>query len=192
MYGDGDIALDDTSEEVLARLNELAHTLSSSAKWLSSPVPRALKTAMAIKTLQDNQAEIEIAHDFAEQRFGDFVDQKHADLANLADFQAYKNDAINTSPPNGESFRTCYERVGVGMRGLAEKHVSGEFIIASHGGVLRAALGNALDMDMLVALKSITISPLAHLTVVYQNDRWNFTGLTQGIMSGPLTHPALL
>lgn len=191
LYGDDDIALDEISESVGWRLERLANELPVTADIYSSPVPRARKTAAHILQRQNRgDLAVRLIDAFAEQRFGDFVGHRHADLAEKADFQTFKADPVFCCPPNGESFKNCFDRVSQGLAELQSE--TGEKIITTHGGVLRAVAAHVLQLDLLVVLKSFEVSPLAHLVVAYDKNRWHFSGLTQGVTKGPLTHPALL
>lgn len=182
MYGDGEILLDETSEGVITRLNELAQILPEDARWVSSPVHRAQKTADHILSRQNRNIQPTISEHFAEQKFGRLVDQAHADLQNNIDFMTYKKDPVNVRPENGESFMDCFSRVMVGMSLLARDNKEGHIVIAAHGGVLRAAAAFVLHMDLNIVLKSMIVSPLAYLVVSHNEERkqWQFHGLTQG------------
>jgi broad specificity phosphatase PhoE len=56
------------------------------------------------------------------------------------------------APPGGESFIAVMERVGRAVRRLTEEHAGRDIIAVTHGGTIRAALAEALDLPPETAL----------------------------------------
>lgn len=178
-YGRGIVPLDADAPDVLDRMDVLRGVLPAFAQWRVSSIPRALETAQRIlsgSVLTPAAYDTDAAFD--EQDFGIFADRLFTDLRADPVFQRYAADPITMTPPEGESFTDCFNRVGAQLKALSV--IPGEHVIVTHGGVVRSGVGLALGLTPLMALKGIAISPLMHAHIVCDDGRWQLHGLSQG------------
>ncbi|MGH6990941.1 MAG: histidine phosphatase family protein [Stellaceae bacterium] len=145
VYGQTDVACD-TSDR--AAMTALARALPAAAIWLVSPLRRARDTAAAIREAGAAGPEPIVEPDFIEQNFGAWQGQKRADIIR---HRLWVAGAAET-PPDGENFVHVIERVGGAVTRLTEQHRGRDLIAVAHGGVIRAALGLALDLSPEIAL----------------------------------------
>jgi broad specificity phosphatase PhoE len=95
-----------------------------------------------------------VERDLAEQSFGDWQGMKYTDLTAMQ-AEAYHRFWLapaHQAPPGGESFIAVMERVSRAIRRLNEEHSARDIIAVAHGGTIRAALAEALDLTPEAAL----------------------------------------
>ncbi len=124
----------------LAKLQQLRPHLASTDIWLGSPAKRCQQSFSQL--FPNRQMQI-IDERLWEQDFGDWEDTPYGELPDIGELS---DDALlHFRPPNGESFFELYQRVSEVLdaySGLATGQIVG---IMAHAGVIRAALGYALN-----------------------------------------------
>jgi broad specificity phosphatase PhoE len=192
IYGQRDV-LADTSNR--AAFKGLARRLPQEAVWIATQLRRTQATAAAIHAAmgraEGNSPALVIEHDLIEQNFGDWQGLTYEEIG------AYGRgpDADNghrfwlapaaTTPPGGESFVDVISRVAPAVARLAEAHVGRDVVIVAHGGTIRAALAQALDLAPEAAL-ALTIDTLSLSRI----DRVDGPGLGHGWRIGAINLPA--
>ena len=151
-YGQLDVAPQPVPPERVNRLNQL---LPDHAVWVSSPLSRAVTTALA---LTNGKQPIAVG-DFIEQDFGKWQGKSYADVfaenRNLGWSQPHQ-----IVPPGGESFYDLGERVADAIDRLSE-HYAGQAIVAVvHQSIIRIAIAYALELEADQAWR-VSVAPLS-------------------------------
>jgi len=167
IYGQRDV-LADTSNR--AAFNGLARRLPQEAVWIATQLRRTQATAAAIHAAMDraegNSPTLVIEHDLVEQNFGDWQGLTYEEIGAYGRGPDGDNGhrfwlaPATTTPPGGESFVDVISRVAPAVARLAEAHVGRDVVIVAHGGTIRAALAQALDLAPEAAL-AFTIDTLS-------------------------------
>jgi alpha-ribazole phosphatase len=138
----------------------LASLLPREAVWVTSNLTRTHMTAQAIVRAGLPGPDpvpgpgVLAEPELAEQSFGEWHGMKYTDLAELQ-AQAYHRFWLapaHEAPPGGESFISVMERVSRAIRRLNAEHESRDIIAVTHGGTIRAALAEALELSPEAAL----------------------------------------
>jgi alpha-ribazole phosphatase len=145
IYGQTDVACDTSNR---AAMSALASALPTDAVWLASPLRRARETAAAIQEAGGAGPEPIVEPGLIEQNFGQWQGRKRADIIRHRLWVA----AADEMPPGGESFVTVIERVRAAIARLSEDYRGRDLVAVAHGGVIRSALGVALDLAPETAL----------------------------------------
>ncbi|HZS81824.1 MAG TPA: histidine phosphatase family protein [Stellaceae bacterium] len=157
VYGQTDLPCDCTNRAVFAGL---AAKLPKDAVWVTSNLQRTHQTAAAIigAGLPGPAAipgpGVIVEPDLAEQNFGAWHGKKYSDLPTLLG-EAYHRfwlAPVAMAPEGGESFLDLLDRVRPAIRRLDEQHAGRDIIAVAHGGTIRAALAEALDLSPETAL----------------------------------------
>lgn len=157
IYGQTDLPCDCGDARVFAGL---AARLPRDAVWVTSTLQRTHQTAAAIVRAGLPGPDpipgpgVVVERDLAEQSFGDWHGKKYSDLPALlgeAYHQFWLAPAI-MAPAGGESFLDLLNRVGGAIRRLEEQYAGGNIIAVTHGGTIRAALAEALELNPETAL----------------------------------------
>lgn len=138
----------------------LASLLPREAVWVTSHLARTHMTAAAIVRAGLPGPDpvpgpgVIVEQDLAEQSFGDWHGMKYTDLAEMqADaYHRFWLAPAHEAPPGGESFVHVMERVSHAIRRLNDEHETRDIIAVTHGGTIRAALAEALDLTPEAAL----------------------------------------
>ena len=138
----------------------LASLLPREAVWVTSHLARTHMTAAAIVRAGLPGPDpvpgpgVIVEQDLAEQSFGDWHGMKYTDLAEMqADaYHRFWLAPAHEAPPGGESFVHVMERVSRAIRRLNDEHETRDIIAVTHGGTIRAALAEALDLTPEAAL----------------------------------------
>ena len=157
IYGRTDVACD-TGDR--AAMSGLAAMLPADAVWLTSPLRRARDTAAAIREAGGAGPPPIVEPDFVEQDFGDWQGQKRSEIIRHRLWIA----GAEETPPGGENFVAVMERVRGAVARRTEEFRGRDLVAVAHGGVIRAALGMALDLAPELAL-AFSIDNLS-LTVI--------------------------
>ncbi|HEY0524400.1 MAG TPA: histidine phosphatase family protein [Stellaceae bacterium] len=156
-YGQTDHPCDCADEAVF---DGLARLLPKDAVWVTSNLQRTHLTAAAIvkaglpgpDPIPGPGAIVE--PDFVEQHFGEWQGMRYADIAKLQ-AEAYHRFWLapaHKAPPGGESFVDLMGRVSGAIRRMNEAYAGRDIIAVTHGGTIRAALAEALDLSPEAAL----------------------------------------
>ncbi|MBI3780277.1 MAG: histidine phosphatase family protein [candidate division NC10 bacterium] len=113
---------------------------------ISSPKRRALETARCIASIQ--KVSVEIRPELAELDFGEWEGRSWRNLAPRERrlYQRWLADPWRTVPPEGESLRSLWSRVGRFWRDLRSSRTEGAAIVVAHAGSLRVLLCHALQL----------------------------------------------
>jgi alpha-ribazole phosphatase len=156
VYGQSDPICDCDDEAV----SGLAGLLPRDAVWVTSHLARTHMTAAAIVRAGLPGPDpvpgpgVIVEPNLAEQSFGDWQGMKYTDLTAMqADaYHRFWLAPAHEAPPGGESFIAVMERVSRAIRRLTEEHATRDIIAVTHGGTIRAALAEALDLTPEAAL----------------------------------------
>ncbi len=151
IYGSDDVPADTNDPESYAAL---AQNLPADAVWVTSHLSRTHVTADAIGAAGLEHGARAIEPGLGEQNFGDWQGMTYDELDN----QTRAAEGDNTlhkfwhapaahTPPNGESFVDVIDRVSEVIHRLTEVHRGRDIIAVAHGGVIRAAVALALDLN---------------------------------------------
>jgi len=180
IYGADDVPADTNDPDSYA---SLARNLPKDAVWVTSHLSRTHVTADAI-------AEAGLAHDdraiesnLGEQNFGDWQGMTYVEFDDLwreeqgdgAEHKFWYAPASHT-PPNGESFVDVIDRVTEVINRLTEAHRGRDIVAVAHGGVIRAAVALALELDPERALglqtENLSTTRLDHIAGPGQGGNW--------------------
>ncbi|MFG1346429.1 histidine phosphatase family protein [Xanthobacter autotrophicus DSM 431] len=141
LQGRRDVPLNALGRIQAGRVGRVLHQLAGPPQdlfYVSSPLSRATETMRILRTSLDLPA-AEFATDprFAEISFGQWEGQTWPELRRRdhAGVLRRDRDPWNFAPPGGESYRTLCERVKAACAEL-----TGDAVIVTHGGVIRALL----------------------------------------------------
>jgi broad specificity phosphatase PhoE len=157
VYGQDDLPCDCSNEAVF---KSLAARLPRAAVWITSNLQRTHQTAAAIiRAGLPGPAQIPgpgvvVERDLAEQNFGHWQGKKYADLPTLLG-EAYHRfwlAPVHLAPEGGESFLDLLGRVRPAIRRLEEAYAGRDIIAVAHGGTIRCALAEALELTPETAL----------------------------------------
>lgn len=168
VYGQNDLPCD--VSDVLS-FEGLARLLPQDAVWVTSSLQRTHLTARAI--VRAGLAgpdpipgpDVIVEHALAEQHFGEWQGLKYAELP-VANHPFWIAPA-HMAPPGGESFADLVQRVTTTIRGLTERFAGRDIIAVTHGGTIRAAIGEALGLDperaLAVNIDNLSMTRLDHV-----------------------------
>ncbi len=147
--GHTDVPLSDRGRMQAERLGRwLAGQGEKPQVFLSSDLSRAVETASIIGDIMGVVPEIE--PDLRERSFGKWEGMSFEEIASAwpEEFERWKADPLNYSPPEGESTVSVRERVsGLLERRMAEFRGRDVFIV-SHGGVNRVLLAGFMGLSL--------------------------------------------
>ena len=118
-------------EEALARARQLQRKADPVALY-TSPFVRALETARLIGDVLGLEPIAVPA--LAEQDFGALRGQPYEAVGSDIQVQG----RWRYCPPGGESLEDVFRRAGPALDEIAERHLGGEVVVVSHGGVMAA------------------------------------------------------
>jgi probable phosphoglycerate mutase len=127
-------------EQARARGEAIRGSFSPTALY-SSPFRRALETAEEIGLVL-GLAPL-VVDELREQDFGIFKGQPYADF--YGRYPAGGVERWDLRPDGGEMLREVARRAGAALDRIARGHLGGEVVVVSHGGVMSALRGWALD-----------------------------------------------
>jgi alpha-ribazole phosphatase len=140
-YGQSDI------DVAASFANELELTKAKIAGMMfdavyTSPLQRCDKLAVALNIG-------EVVHDarLKELHFGDWEMQAWDDIPRNI-FDDWAHNYANKAPPNGETFSQLQQRALSFLAEMLVKHADEHIVVISHGGVIRALLAHALNMEL--------------------------------------------
>ena len=177
VYGNTDLPCDTSNEAVF---KSLASRLPKDAVWVTSHLQRTHQTAAAIVRAglpgpdQIPGPDVVAEQDLNEQSFGDWHGTRYVDLPTLLG-EAYHRfwiAPVSTAPKGGESFLDLLERARACIRRLDERFAGRDIIAVTHGGTIRAAIAEALDLSPEAAL-AFTIDNCSLTRIVRYRDGVN-------------------
>jgi alpha-ribazole phosphatase len=188
-YGQTDLPCDVSND---AAFTGLAKALPKDAVWVTSALQRTHLTAAGIVRGGLPGPDpipgpgVVVEPDLNEQSFGEWQGMKYADIAAMQ-AEAYHRFWLapaHKAPPGGESFVHLQERVTRTIRRLNETYAGRDIIAVTHGGTIRAALAEALDLDPEAAL-AFTIDNLS----LTRLERFDGPALGHGWKVGVVNRP---
>lgn len=155
LYGQQDLSCDCTNTVLF---QSLAKLLPQNAIWLTSHLRRTRETAEAvlphIVSGDVKGPELIAEPAFAEQNFGSWQGMTFYELKDHlgSDFDVFWHNPAKARPPSGESFADVIARVGATIGRMNSQYAGRDIVAFAHGGSIRAALANALNIDADAAL----------------------------------------
>ena len=140
-YGQSDIDVAVSFADELARTKAKLTDIDFDAVY-SSPLQRCVKLAEALNignALQDNR--------LMELHFGDWELRAWDDIPRDI-FDDWAHDYANKAPPNGETFSQLQGRGLSFLDEILSKHLNENIAVITHGGLIRALLAHALNMQL--------------------------------------------
>ncbi len=179
-YGQTDFGCDLGDEAAFAGL---ARLLPREAVWVTSPLKRTHLTAAGIVRAGLPGPDpipgpgVAVEADLIEQHFGDWQGRTYAEIDEMQGENRHQLwlAPAQLRPKGGESFVDLLDRARPAIRRISQSHEGRDIISVSHGGVIRAALAEALDLDPERAL-AFTVDNLS-LTVI---ERFSDAGVNHG------------
>ncbi len=187
MYGGmEEVPLNLTGSKTLAALDTIARVLPPSMRVVSSPSPRAVASWREVQTRMHRFGRTPpdrcvVDGRFLEQSFGRWQGLQRADLGAHPSFQRFARDLDGASPPGGESGQQFLARVAAGLNDLVRRYgqAGGYIFLSCHGGVIRAALANALGSrfsdQMSVKIRRLSLTQLTFDAA--RNQTWQVRGV---------------
>lgn len=168
IYGQDDLPADCSDAAPFAAL---AGHLPAEAVWVTSQLRRTHQTASALHAAlrMAEPAAMLVEPAIAEQHFGDWQGLTHEELRQRrnGEWHRYWLAPAHEVPPGGESFAQVVERVGAAMQRLTRAHRGLDIVAVAHGGSIRAALAQALDLDperaLAFAIDNCSLTRLDHI-----------------------------
>lgn len=152
IYGQRDVGCRLTDTDTQARLAAILPL--ETGVWVSSSLSRTKKTAHAIAAQANQQVRPLAYKELREQNFGLWQgkawDELEEEDPSVAEFWA---DPAGHCPPEGESFVNVCKRVQHCVDHLVKSYQGQDVICVAHGGTIRAALAQALDLSPAIALR---------------------------------------
>ncbi|MCW8308149.1 histidine phosphatase family protein [Acidiphilium sp. PA] len=148
------------------RYASLGAILPKPAHWVVTPLSRTRATAEAIMQAGYGPVPLYVEAGLIEQDFGAWQGSAMTDFINRPTKHPFWPVGGEEIPPDGESFSQMRARVGPTMESLAKMHAGKTVIVVSHGGAIRAAIAEALqltsDQALSLAVDNLSISRLEH------------------------------
>lgn len=145
-YGNNDVDCD-VSE--ISKFSNLANVLPENSFVYSSQLSRTIKTLRATEAQGFTCVSHNIDKNFAEQNLGLWAGLKYEDLDEKTQkLGVYHPNWLcdpHHTPPEGESYNDLYLRVVNSLKKIINKGSSGDYVIFSHGGPIKAAISFALS-----------------------------------------------
>lgn len=154
IYGQRDLPADTSDEAAFAGL---AARLPGGAHWVTSNLQRTAQTAAAIGQAGAAFDTPEVEPALAEQNLGAFQGEIRSEImARHGDPHSLWIIDAEMTPPGGESFGDLASRVSAAIGRLNRERAGRDIVAVAHGGTIRAALGLALDLPPMQAVRFST------------------------------------
>lgn len=154
IYGQHDLPADTSDQAAFAGL---AARLPDGAHWVTSNLQRTAQTADAIRHAGAAYQAPEVQPALAEQDFGDFQGEIRADvMARHGDPHGLWVIDAEMTAPGGESFGDLAARVSDVIDRINRERAGRDIVAVAHGGTIRAALGLALELPPVQAVRFAT------------------------------------
>jgi len=181
LYGTNDVPVCDITLAADApRYAALAARLPHPARLVTSPLSRARITAAAIIRAGYPDQALSLDPAFVEQDFGDW---QGLPISSFEARQVHERHPFwpihaGETPPNGESFDDMVRRVGTALDRLAAAHTTGDTVIVTHGGTIRAACAHALGLNAHQAL-SLSVENISLTKLEHNDNGWRLISLNE-------------
>nr|WP_209443387.1 histidine phosphatase family protein [Falsiroseomonas frigidaquae] len=167
VYGSMDVALCELAlQQEAASYRWLAARLPERARWVVTPLSRTRATAAAIFAAGYAPASLEVEPDLAEQHLGEWQGLSHERFAELIRHPAHPfwPHGAEEKPPGGESFAEVVERVSAVLHRLVQETPGQDIVIVAHGGSIRAAIAQAMQLTphqaLIFSIKNLSLTRL--------------------------------
>jgi glucosyl-3-phosphoglycerate phosphatase len=154
LQGQADIELSERGHEQARALGPMLERWAPDEAW-TSDLKRARQTATLV-----GWPKASVDPRWREADLGEWTSKRVHDLTakDAAHYQRWRNGL--DAPPGGESMVTFRERIGAALDALRER--SGDVLVVTHGGAIRAVLGIALGLtsDRIVAVEPCSLTAL--------------------------------
>jgi alpha-ribazole phosphatase len=187
-YGQTDFPCDTSDTAAFAAL---ARLLPRDAVWVTSTLLRTHLTAAAIVRAglpgpdPIPGPDVLVEPELAEQNFGVWQGVRYEDLPHKQG-EAYHRFWLapaHIAPPGGESYDDLAARVTPAIRRLTREHAGRDIIAVTHGGTIRAALGEALDLtpeaSLAVNVDNLSLTRLDHFAEERGGHPWRVVAVNQ-------------
>ena len=156
---------------------KLAQRLPRKGIAITSHLRRTQQTLDALVSSGLEISEQIIENRLGEQDFGDWTGKTYEEIRFLFgdDYDKFWITPAKEKPPNGENFIEVIDRVKECILECTQKFKGRDVICISHGGVIRAALTAALEIEAERAL-SISVDNLSTTIIDYLHPCENFSG----------------
>ncbi len=133
----------------------LAAVLPADPVWLATPLRRTGQTLAALLAARGDTVAPVLEPDLMEQHFGAWQGLTHAEVNQQRGGEAHRFwiSPATERPEGGESFADVVARVAPAVTRLSALYAGRDVVAVAHGGVIRAALAQALDLDPETALR---------------------------------------
>ncbi|HET7594693.1 MAG TPA: histidine phosphatase family protein [Stellaceae bacterium] len=170
-YGQTDVPCDCSNDAAFAGLAKL---LPKDAVWVTSTLKRTHMTAASIVRAGLPGPDpipgpgVIVEPDLIEQHFGEWQGVTYAELAELNGnrWPRFWLAPAHHAPPGGESFVQLMERAHPAILRLSNEHAGRDIIAVTHGGTIRAALAQALDLapeaTLAVSIDNLSLTRIEH------------------------------
>jgi len=152
VYGGGEI---DADVSDIALFEGLAARLPKKAVFLASGLRRTHQTLAAVQAAgrTDIPKQLRSYIELNEQDLGDWQGQPIAEIfSKVGPWPGFWMTPADNLPPNGESFAQLCKRVSGVVPEIAAEYAGKHLVIAAHGGTIRGALAQALNLSPAQAL----------------------------------------
>jgi len=187
-YGQTDLPCD-TSD--VATFEALARLLPRDALWITSTLQRTHLTAAAIVRAGLPGPDpipgpaVLVEPELAEQHFGTWQGIKYTDLPHKQTeaFHRFWLAPAHVAAPGGESYMDLVARVAPAVRRLTREHAGRDIIAVTHGGTIRAALGEALGLapeaQLAIEIANCSLTRLDYFSDEAQGHPWRVVAVNQ-------------
>lgn len=187
-YGQTDVPCDCSNDAAFAGLAKL---LPKDAVWVTSTLQRTHMTAAGIVRAGLPGPDpipgpgVVVERDLAEQHFGDWQGVTYAELAerNGNRWPRFWLAPATHAPPGGESFVQLMARAHPAILRLSQEHAGRDIIAVTHGGTIRAALAQALDLapeaTLAVSIDNLSLTRIEHFPDAAVAHPWRVATVNQ-------------
>ena len=187
-YGQTDVPCDCSNDAAFAGLAKL---LPKDAIWVTSTLKRTHMTAEGIVRAGLPGPDpipgpgVIVERDLAEQHFGEWQGVTYAELAerNGNRWPRFWLAPAHHAPPGGESFVQLMARAHPAILRLSNEHAGRDIIAVTHGGTIRAALAQALDLapeaTLAVSIDNLSLTRIEHFPDANVAHPWRVATVNQ-------------
>jgi alpha-ribazole phosphatase len=187
-YGQTDVPCDCSNDAAFAGLAKL---LPKDAIWVTSTLKRTHMTAAGIVRAGLPGPDpipgpgVIVERDLAEQHFGDWQGVTYAELAvmNGNRWPRFWLAPATHAPPGGESFVQLMARAHAAILRRSQEHAGRDIIAVTHGGTIRAALAQALDLapeaTLAVSIDNLSLTRIEHFPDANVAHPWRVATVNQ-------------
>lgn len=144
--GQSDVPLSETGRREIGALVGYVKSIAPS-RLISSDLSRCLMLAERLGEALSMM--VEVTRGWREVDFGAWENQSWDDLRakDAERFDAWTNDFVTNSPPEGESLTKLQLRINAELNALAESQCE-TIVVITHAGAIRAAISSAIGLPL--------------------------------------------